>query len=69
MWSRARLTLHPRPGVPHCFAAVPPHRLGAYYGGDYDLDEIVWLEQDVKHEQVLALQQLYSGDIIFVHHV
>lgn len=48
--------------------AVDAHRLSPYYRGEQELDEVVWLEADVSRENILALEQRYSSDLLFVRH-
>jgi len=50
-----------------CFA-VDTLRLSPYYRGEQELDEVVWLEADVSRENILALEQRYSSDLLFVRH-
>ena len=48
--------------------AAGTHRLSPYYRGEQELDEVVWLEADVSREHILALEQRYSSDLLFVRH-
>ena len=46
----------------------PSRRLAAYYRGEHDVDEIVWLEGSVPREHVFALEAHVGGDLLFVQH-
>ena len=46
----------------------PHKRLSAYYRGEHDVDEIVWLEGHVPREHVYALEDYFGNELLFVRH-